>query len=85
MFAGRADYKCRSLHLDDDFHKTKESLQVSVDNMAALRQAYPNYFADTYDFLEVLGDLEGATRSNAKTTINKLDLSFLPKSREKAG
>lgn len=69
--------------LDDDFHETKESLQVSVDNMAVLRQAYPNYFADTYDFLEVLGDLEGATRSNAKTTINKLDLSFLPKSREK--
>jgi len=65
--------------LDDDFEETKQSLEVSVDDMEALRQAYPNYFADTRKFLDVLDDLEGPKLPNTKNSIDNLDLSFLPK------
>ncbi len=65
--------------LDDDFEETRQSLEVNVDNMEALRQAYPNYFADTGKFLEVLNDLEGPKRGGSKSAIDKLDLGFLSK------
>ncbi|GIT85447.1 hypothetical protein ROBYS_04630 [Roseobacter sp. OBYS 0001] len=65
--------------LEDDFEETKQSLEVSVDNMEALRQAYPNYFADTREFLKVLDDLEGPRHPPSKKAIDNLDLSFLPK------
>lgn len=65
--------------LDDDFEETKQSLEVSVDNMIALRQAYPNYFADTGKFIQILDDLEGPRRPSNNSAIDKLDLSFLPK------
>lgn len=67
------------MRVDDDFEETKQSLEVSVDNMAALRQAYPNYFADTRKFLEILDDFEGSQRPKKTSAIDKLDLSFLPK------
>lgn len=65
--------------LDDDINETKQSIEVSVDNMSALRQAYPNYFADTRQFLEILRDIKGPGSSPVKNTIDRLDLSFLPK------
>lgn len=67
--------------LEDDFEETKQSLEVSVDNMVSLRQAYPNYFADTRKFLEILDDFGGPQRPSKKNAIDKLDLSFLPKDR----
>jgi hypothetical protein len=63
--------------LDDDFQELRQSLEVTVDNMAALKQAYPNYFADTKQFLEVLEELSSVKRSAAKSSIDNLDLSFL--------
>lgn len=65
--------------LDDDFEETKQSIEISVENMAALRQAYPNYFADTREFLDLLRDFEGNKPSKKLSAIDKLDLSFLPK------
>lgn len=70
--------------LDDDFEETKQSLEVSVDNMTALRQAYPNYFADTREFLEMLDDFEQPMLPDKKTVIDKLDLSFLTESPARA-
>jgi hypothetical protein len=29
---------------------------VSVDSVASLRRAYPNYFADTHMFLEIVSE-----------------------------
>ncbi|ARE84931.1 RelA/SpoT domain-containing protein [Roseovarius mucosus] len=65
--------------LEDSLDETKQSIEVSVDNMASLRQAYPNYFADTRSFIEILDDLEGAKPPKRKSTLDMLDLSFLPK------
>lgn len=65
--------------LDDDFEETKHSIEVSADNMSALRHAYPNYFADTHQFLEILEEIEKAGQPRKYGGIDKLDLSFLPK------
>lgn len=65
--------------LEDDFGEMKQSIEISVENMTALRQAYPNYFADTREFLNVLKDVEGKVRPDRGRRIEDLDLSFLPK------
>ncbi|WP_370286221.1 RelA/SpoT domain-containing protein [Pseudooceanicola nanhaiensis] len=65
--------------LDDDFEETRQSIEISVDNMASLRQAYPNYFADTRKFLEIHDDVENGKPPKRKSIIDTLDLSFLPK------
>jgi hypothetical protein len=61
----------------EDFQEKSQSLEVSVDNMKALRQAYPNYFADTGSFLEILNDLDGRARPKSVDSLTKLDLTFL--------
>lgn len=65
--------------LEDDFEETKQSIEVSVDNMAALRQAYPNYFADTHKFLEILEEIDKSRQKKKPSSLDNLDLSFLPK------
>lgn len=65
--------------LDDDFEEIKQSIEVSVDSMAALKQAYPNYFLDTRKFLEILSDIDSAIQPKKSNYIDSLDLSFLPK------
>jgi hypothetical protein len=65
--------------LDDDSEEYRQSIEVIVDNMAALRQAYPNYFLDTRKFLDILADLESASPPWQKSSIDRLDLSFLRK------
>lgn len=61
----------------EQFQERSQSLEVSVDNMNALRQAYPNYFADTISFLEMLRELEGPNQSKRSDTLESWDLSFL--------
>jgi len=63
----------------EDFQERNQSLEVSVDNMMALRQAYPNYFADTGNFLKILDDLEGHERPTKDGGFSELDLSYLGK------
>lgn len=63
--------------LDDDFEETKQSLEVSVDNMTALRQAYPNYFADTHTFIDILKEIQSPKQKAKKNTLDSLDYSFL--------
>ncbi|WP_292265754.1 hypothetical protein [Marivita sp.] len=63
--------------LDDDFEETKQSLEVSVDNMTALRQAYPNYFADTHTFIDILKEIQSTKQKAKKNTLDSLDYSFL--------
>lgn len=65
--------------LDDDFEETKQSIEVSVDSMTALKQAYPNYFLDTRKFLEILSEIDSTIQSKKSNYIDRLDLSFLPK------
>lgn len=65
--------------LQDDFEETTQTLEVSVDNMVALKQAYPNYFLDTRKFLDVLADIDKNPPAKKSTYIDNLDLSFLPK------
>jgi len=61
----------------DEFQERNQSLEVSVDNMKALRQAYPNYFADTGSFLEILRDLDGGARPRSADKLKDYDFSFL--------
>lgn len=63
--------------LDDDFEESRQSLEVSIKSMKMLRQAYPNYFADTSEFLKILEDLEGSRRPNSGSWIDNYDLGFL--------
>ena len=65
--------------LEDDFEETKQSIEISADNMKALRQAYPNYFADTRQFLDILADIDSGKPPKQQSFIDKMDLSFLPK------
>lgn len=70
---------------NDQFQERSQSLEVSVDSMKALRQAYPNYFADTIRFLEVLKEMEGTFQRKQDNKVEpkrngrlaNLDLSFL--------
>ncbi|MEP2472552.1 MAG: RelA/SpoT domain-containing protein [Paracoccaceae bacterium] len=65
--------------LEDDFEEVRQSIEISIDSMTELRRAYPNYYLDTEEFLNVLGEMEGSKPTNIKGTIDRLDLSFLPK------
>ena len=55
MFALRASDECLAVEKAISKGDT-DAVLVSVDSVASLRRAYPNYFADTHKFLELVSD-----------------------------
>jgi len=51
-----------------------DAVLVSVDSMAALRRAYPNYFLDTKVFLDLMSETLRSTRAPPKSSGRQLSL-----------
>lgn len=45
---------------------------VATDSMIALKQAYPNYFLDTHEFLAALSQIEKEARTPSSNLLNQL-------------
>jgi hypothetical protein len=54
--------------------KESDAVLVSVDSMAALRRAYPNYFLDTKVFVDLLNETLRSTRTPPKRSGRQLSL-----------
>jgi hypothetical protein len=53
-----------------------DAVLVSVDTLAELRRAYPNYYADTRLFIELLRDALGGQGRRRRSPLNQLSLPF---------
>jgi hypothetical protein len=54
--------------------KESDAVLVSVDSMAALRRAYPNYFLDTKVFVDLMNETLKSTHTPPKRSGNQLSL-----------